>query len=150
MRKRIFYFVLLALLVLQLGGLVFFIKILDVFFANETIAEMRYETKILSQHIDELMENPYPKTGFLENEDNAPPILLPPNEYRITIIDMSGKAIYDSMVDIHKESGDYSQHIEFLQAIQNKEGVSRPFSDLLKRKNLYYACRASTFSRRSP
>ena len=139
MRKRIFYFVLLALLVLQLGGLVFFIKILDVFFANETIAEMRYETKILSQHIDELMENPYPKTGFLENEDNAPPILLPPNEYRITIIDMSGKAIYDSMVDIHKESGDYSQHIEFLQAIQNKEGVSRPFSDLLKRKNLYYA-----------
>ena len=65
MRKRIFYFVLLALLVLQLGGLVFFIKILDVFFANETIAEMRYETKILSQHIDELMENPYPKTGFL-------------------------------------------------------------------------------------
>ncbi|MDE7173927.1 MAG: hypothetical protein K2N70_06220, partial [Helicobacter sp.] len=100
---------------------------------------MRYETKILSQHIDELMENPYPATGFLESEGNEPPVLLPPNEYRITIINMSGKAIYDNVVDIHKESGDYSQHVEFLQAIQNKEGVSRPFSNLLKRKSLYYA-----------
>lgn len=139
MKKKIFYFVLFALLILQLGGLIFFIKILDVFFANETIAEMRYETKILSRYIDELMENPYPKTGFLESKDNKPPVLLPPNEYRITIINMSGKAIYDNVVDIHKESGDYSRHIEFLQAIQNKEGISRPFSDLLKRKNLYYA-----------
>ncbi|MDE6979187.1 MAG: hypothetical protein K2O85_06425, partial [Helicobacter sp.] len=108
MKKKIFYFVLFALLILQLGGLIFFIKILDVFFANETIAEMRYETKILSRYIDELMENPYPKTGFLESKDNKPPVLLPPTEYRSTIINMSGKAIYDSMVDIHKESGDYS------------------------------------------
>lgn len=138
MKKRIFYSVFLSLLVLQLGGLVFFIKVLDIFFANETIAEMRYETKILSQYIDELIENPNPHSSHLDYHEDHPPLLLPPNDYRITIIDMSGKALFDNHEDI-AISGDYSKHAEFLQAIAQNEGVSRPFSDFFKRKSLYYA-----------
>lgn len=96
------------------------------YFTNAQLAQLKIEAQMLGESIDLY------GVEYLEN--------LKIDRYRITLIESSGKVIYDT----HYNIDDMENHLEreeIKNALKNGSGESRRYSDTLMESYVYYAQR---------
>lgn len=136
MRNRIFYSILLSLLILQFCGLIFFIKILDIFFTDETFTDMQHESTLLVDVIDDIIKDC--PLNFTKHTTNPLGELAPIVHYRITVIDKNGLVLCDNRINADTMEN-HSNRPEFIGALNHHESFSQHYSNSLQHKSIYYA-----------
>ncbi len=125
MRKKIFRSILMVSVTVLLIGMAFLLGVLYNYFGNSLEDELHNEAGYLSVAIDE----------------NGPDILKRiDTDERITLVDGSGKVIYDNQADPSKMEN-HLEREEIAEALENGSGSAVRSSDTLGENTIYYAVR---------
>lgn len=128
MQKKIFYSIFSTCFCLLILVNIFFVIALEQFLQKEMFVELERQAKKLE---------PYLQKG-LQKDSRIFLDFLGKNPYRLSLIDIKGKVLYDNQADILKMDN-HAKREEIKQAIQN--GISKEIrhSNTLGEKTLYFA-----------
>ena len=129
MQKKIFYSIFSACFCLLLFVNTFFVFALESFLQKELFLQLQKQALLIKPHIDEVLETRDSK-GLLES--------LLKNQYRLRVIDRSGKVLYDNQANA-AEMDNHSTREEIIGALKSGESKAIRHSDTLGQKTLYYA-----------
>jgi len=127
MKKSILFKIILLMTVFSLITSVYLVLNLRNSYTEEKIVELKSYTSFIEKTLD---KNEYENLNKYLKTFND-------NNIRITVIMESGKVMYDSEED-YKLMTNHSNREEVILALEEGEGISKRFSNTLKKEMLYY------------
>lgn len=130
-RRRLFLYVGLIFALFTAGVIIF-----------EQILEKDYKTRVLSERLEtytEIIQNGLSKNDEDINAEMAGLQTLLPKDLRITLIDFSGKVLFDNSIRDYSELENHNDRPEIVEAAQSGSGTDIRLSESNQRKYLYFA-----------
>lgn len=123
MTQRIFRAILTVTITTLIFGFIFIVGVLYQYFDDQALKQLKNEANYLKVVVETV------GTDYLYTLDN---------EQRITLIDPSGKVLFDNQAD-ENQMENHLLREEIQEAFANGEGASERYSTTLSTKNVYYA-----------